>query len=144
VNKCGKILGVDFGRSKVGLAICNVEQNMVFRRGVIKRYKSLENLFDKLSDIIKKEDVVNVVFGLPLSEDGGKTDQSNRIVKIGEKLEAFLNVKMVKYQDESFSTFEAKSNLLGINGNVSGGEDDDMAAFIILRNYLQEHGNFKK
>ena len=144
MNKSGRLLGVDFGKSKVGLAVSNFEQNMVFRRGVIKNYKSLVNLFGLLAEIVKKENIVNVVFGLPLSEDGRKTNQSGSIVAIGEKFEAFLGKKIILYQDESFSTFEARRDLGELDHKAVNGDDDDMAAFIILRNYLEKHGNFKK
>jgi putative holliday junction resolvase len=137
--KKGKILALDMGRSAVGMAISDEQREMVFGRGVIRNYKSLANLFDELKAFCVRENVEEVVVGLPVGRDGEDTAQTERIRSIGERLEVFLGGIPVEFEDESFTTFEANEFLGGVAGvKVRNRKDteDEIAAVIILKRYL--------
>ena len=58
-----RFLGIDYGKSKVGLAIAEEETAIAFVHGIIPNDK---NLFSKLLDLIEKEEIVKVIIGIPM------------------------------------------------------------------------------
>lgn len=136
----GKILAIDFGRKTVGLAVSDEDQTMVFGRGVIRDYKSLARLFEKIRDFCRKETVVEVVMGIPVGREGEDTPQTERIRGFGEKLQEYLgNDIPVAFEDESFTSFEAEEfleKILHIRGRDRKQSVDEMAAVLILKRYL--------
>lgn len=137
--KKGKILALDMGRNSVGMAVSDESRQMVFGRGVIRNFQSLTRLFAEVKSFCEKENVQEVVLGLPIGGDGEETLQTERIRSIGEKLEAYLGGIPVEFEDESFTTFEANEFLggvPGINGRKRKETEDEIAAVIILKRYL--------
>lgn len=145
INK-GKILAVDFGEKKVGLAVCDAALGVVFPRGVIKNYGSLEVLFNKLKTFCVKEEVKRVIFGVPLSATGGKTAQTLKITKVAEDFGKMVPGLEIELVDESFSTHEGKKLLTAMPKQLKKGgrDDDDFAAVMILEKFLKTNEDFKK
>ena len=133
----GKILGVDFGEKHVGLADCDESRSLVFGRGVLENYKSLENLFRMIKAYCDDNNIDLVVFGVPTGGIGEDTMQTERYKKIGKKLEVYLENIKVEYQDEAYSTFEAQK-LLHDNPGASGYTDHELAAVAILERFLEK------
>lgn len=135
----GKILAIDFGHHFVGLAVSDDARLMAFGRGVIKGYKSLRVLFDKLRDFCLSEKVVLIVMGLPFGSDGVETKKVVRLRSIGKKLEEFLGIP-VDFVDESYSSFEAGQRLMemGVKFHNVKEREDEVAAVLILERYLRK------
>jgi len=77
-----KVLGVDYGKKWVGVAISDDERKMAFP------YETLENnfkLFSRLNEIIKKECVYKIVIGLPLNKKMKATNQTTEVENWAEK-----------------------------------------------------------
>lgn len=138
----GKILAIDFGWQYVGLAVTDADRTVVFGKGVIKDFGSLAKLFVKIADFCGKEEVVQVVMGVPTAEDGKQTEQSERMLGIGKKLEAALEGIPVEFEDESFTSYEADRFLRSVKVKNSERKDteDEMAAILILKRYLAKKG----
>ncbi len=134
----GKILAIDFGAYFVGLAVTDEDRLLTFTRGVIKNYKSLENLFAKILELCKKEKVTQIVLGVPFASDGGKTAQSERMYAIGGKLQKYLQNIPVAFEDESFTSYAADDFLksVGVKEGKRKDTEDEVAAIFILRRYL--------
>jgi putative holliday junction resolvase len=124
-------LGIDYGESKVGLAIADGETRIAFAYGMIKNNEEmLQNIFD----IIKKEKIEAVVIGVP------KRMGDKKVVFLGEKLGEKLEKKNVKvfYQDEIYSTKIARENLKEKGLRDINRFDDAESARIILDSFLQK------
>lgn len=140
INK--KILAIDFGEKNVGLAITDAGANLVFGKGEICGQKSLEGIFKAVADVVNGEDVARVVFGIPESKDGVQGPQTDRMLNIGKKLGLFLKKASpgveVVFQDESFSSYEARAFIkdTGIPGYGTKHSEHEVAAMIILNKYL--------
>lgn len=134
----GKILAIDFGWQFVGLAVTDVDRTVTFGHGVIKDFGSLAKLFAKIKEICQKENVVQVVLGLPMSESGKKTEQSERMMKIGKKLKDALGEIPVDFEDESFTSYEADKFLrsMEVKNSQRKETEDEVAAILILKRYL--------
>lgn len=129
---------IDFGEKSVGLAVSDIDQTMVFGRGVIRNFKNLAGLFAQIKVFCDSENVIEVIMGVPVDENGEDTPQSARIRAFGAKLEEHLKPVPVMFEDESFTSFEASQLLAeaGIKGSRRKESEDEMAAVLILKRYL--------
>ncbi len=136
----GKILAIDFGDNHVGLALSDVDRQMAFPYKTISNFGSLVKLFAQLQLICQQEQVGLVVMGLPFDEEGLLTPQTERIQKIGRKLEVALGNVPFCFIDEAFSSFEADKFLENINIKASRRKktEDELAAVLILLKYMDK------
>ncbi len=127
-NKKEKVLGVDLGRRRIGIAVG-------YRQGPVFRSKTLNvenaNYLDFLVKEIEEQQVDRVVFGLPLSKEGESTKQSNWIEEIASKLGEKTDVK-IDFVDEYLTSWQAKTE------GAQAEEIDQAAAEMILKDYFNE------
>jgi putative holliday junction resolvase len=129
-SKTSHILGIDFGKAKIGLAMADTETKIAFVHTTIKNDKSL---LTNLEKIIEKEGVEKVVIGFPnyMIETSEEADQKS----LGKLLEINAGVQ-VEYFDEMFTTKMAQDNLKEKGLKNVGQQDDAEAAKIILQEWL--------
>jgi putative Holliday junction resolvase len=124
-------LGVDYGQSKIGLAIADSETQIAFAYDTIKNDK---DLLQNVLDIVRKEKIETVVIGVP------KRTGDKKVAYAGEKLGKALGEKEIDvvYQDEIYSTKIARENLKEKGLRDINRFDDAEAARIILGSFLQK------
>ena len=90
-------------------------------------------------DIINSQQVEQIIAGLPLSADGSLGPQAEKVKAFVDKLSAQTQVP-VEFRDESLSTVEARRIMLVSRSkkNRQKSHDDDVAAAVILQEYLDE------
>jgi putative Holliday junction resolvase len=125
-----KLLGIDYGRAKVGIAMGDTESRLAEPVSIL-RYKDTGMLSEKISDILKKEQIEKIVIGLSEGEIGEESKA------LGEKLEKELKTR-VEYVDETLTSFDAQSLSIsaGINRKKRKGMEDAYSAALILQSYL--------
>ena len=130
-TKIKYLLGVDYGESKVGLAIADSETRIAFSYGKIKNDKEI---LQNILTIIKKEKIETVVIGVP------KRVRDKKLIYAGEKLGEDLEKEKIRvvYQDEIYSTKIARENLKEKGLRDINRFDDAEAARIILASFLQK------
>jgi putative Holliday junction resolvase len=126
-------LAIDYGKSKVGLALADSETKIAFA------YKTLENdkdLFQKLAEIIEEESVKVVVIGIPSYINKEEIEYDGEA--LGKKLKELLPFVEIEFQNEMFTTKMAQENLIekGVKGIKKF--DDQEAARIILQSWLDK------
>ena len=123
-----KLLGIDYGRKKVGLAI---SEGLISEPLKVIRYQKENELFRKLKNVVQSENVEIIIIGL--SE--GKMAEETKI--FGRKLKEKLKLSVV-FQDESLSTQIAQQ--LSISANIKRQKrkkmEDAYSASVILQSYL--------
>lgn len=102
-----RYLAIDYGNKRTGLAICDPTEMIVSPLSVIQGPKQL---LDKIDDIIKNENVEELVLGLPLNMDGSQGYQTKLVFKFAEQLKQRFDVP-IHFQDERLSTFAAEEKL---------------------------------
>lgn len=141
----GRILAIDYGRAKVGLAVTDPGRLMVFGRGVLRK-KTDEELYQEIYKLVRDESVEEIVIGLPMGAEGEDTPQVQKIRSFGGTLKEVLAEKGLTpgfaFIDESFSTFEANQELLrmGVTPEQRRQTEDEMAAIILLRKFIDFRG----
>lgn len=126
-----KILGVDFGQKKVGVAI---SAGFISEPLKTIHYKTKESLYRQLISIINNNQIQKVVIGLP----GGALDKEIRL--FGGRLAKLSNAQ-VFYHDETLSTREATSLAIssGMKRSKRKRNEDAYAAAVVLQSYLDTH-----
>lgn len=131
------MLGIDFGLRRVGLAISDPMQ--IIARGFDAiTYKSQKELVNHLVKIVRENDVVNVVVGLPRQMDGREGEMARAVRRLMSDLANVLPVPVVAW-DERLSTVQAQRALreMGVSSrSAKRGEVDQLAAVFILQSYL--------
>jgi len=132
-----KYLGIDYGESKVGLAIGDDESRLALPYRIIQG-ATREKLFEAINDIIKAESIGLIVVGLPINTIGGSSSQTENVKKFASELKETVPVE-VAFQDERFSSAEAHKLGTGTREFRRDKRDDDVAAMIMLQSYLDSN-----
>jgi putative Holliday junction resolvase len=126
-----KYLGIDWGSSKIGLALADGETKIALS------YRKLENnrktILDEIKEIIIKDGINVVVIGVPMYLNQEKAVAMGE--RFGQEIKNMLDVKVV-YQNEMFSTKIAEQNLKEKGMKKIKRFDDAESARVILQSYL--------
>jgi len=133
-----KILGIDYGDNKVGLALSDEQKKYAFARHTLINLQKSE-LFQSLASICEKENIEKVIVGLPLNQEGKMGKQAVKVQQFGNELADFLKIP-VEFEDERFSTAMAGQLFREASKKVreTKGIIDQQAAQIILQTYLDK------
>ena len=125
-----RVLGIDYGKAKLGLSIGDSKNRLAEPLKVIK-YVSQDEVKSTLNKIVLQEGIENIVIGLP---SGGIGELAR---EFGASLTAILKIPVI-YHDETLSTIDAqkKSISSGINRKKRRAMEDAYAAAIILQDYF--------
>ena len=125
-----KLLGIDYGDVKVGIAVADTESGMALPYEILNGV-SWNKLFEELNKIIKSERIEKIIVGLPIDPKGKESIQAERVRKFITSLESEISIP-VEVLDERYSTQEAQKL-------SPGRREDDVAAMLILQNYLDKN-----
>jgi len=124
-----KILGVDFGTKKIGLAVA--EDGLVEPYEELKvqgsRFK-VQNLRERISEICEKEGINKIVVGISEGKSGEKAK------KFGAKLAEITGLS-VEFSDETLTTHEAFVKMKRVSKKWKD-KPDAIAAALILERWL--------
>ena len=132
-----RILAIDFGLKRVGLAVTDPLQIIASGLTTIEQAKALEFI----TDYCIKETVECIVIGYPLNMDGSETNATNPVEKFIKKLSRQLPGIPVIKEDERFTSKMAKEAML--QGGVKKMKRRDkslvdmVSATLILQAYLE-------
>lgn len=132
-----KILSVDLGETRTGLAICDSNGVLASPLGVIteKGFKACAN---KVAAIAKENSAEEIVVGLPVNMDGTNGEKAERCEDFARLLEKITGIRVTLF-DERQTTMLAHVylNYTDTRGKKRKETVDEVAAVIILENYLR-------
>jgi putative Holliday junction resolvase len=131
-----RILGVDPGKKRIGLAIGDSRLKIATGYKTIE-YKSAKSFFETIKDIIEEEQIKLIVIGLPKNMDGTEGESANFSRSLAELIKEKLNLK-VEFVDERLTTEQAIRQIHQAGKKVGNSKEtiDMLAAVIILQSYL--------
>ena len=140
-----RILGIDYGDARVGVAITDALNITVQGLETIQRNQSDKNVLKRLDEILKEYEVETIVVGLPLNLKGEKTERTNITEKFIHKLKCKYNKIKIETIDERLTTVEAHKtmNFLNVDKNKKRSIVDTISAVYILEAYIQKNNNKK-
>jgi putative holliday junction resolvase len=138
----GKLLALDVGLARIGVAVCD-PLRLAARPLTVLHRRSRREDFAELADLVQQQEAVAVICGLPLNMDGSEGPQAQSVRKWAERLayalRAILGAPLpVIFWDERLSTFAAQE-LLTTSASWQAKQkvsEDAAAAAVILQNYL--------
>ena len=135
-----KVIGIDFGLSKVGLAISDPSGIIALPLKVL-RYKDKKDLLSELQGISKEKNVNKFVIGYPISMDYKENEMTKIIDSFKQDMEN-LDFEVI-LEDERLSSEYAKKIMIEQDVKVSRNKEmvDLTAASIILQTYLDRNKN---
>lgn len=132
-----KILAVDYGEARTGVAVCDRTEFLASPVGVIQERKT-EELLLKIVFIAKEYEVGEIIVGHPKNMDGSEGEKANKCRAFAEALEELAEVP-VKLWDERRTTITAHNilNETDTRGKKRKEVIDAVAATVLLESYLR-------
>lgn len=131
-----RILGVDYGLARIGLALS--DPTRLFAQGlpVLKR-KSDQDAAEAISRLMQEHDIERIVVGLPLNMNGSQGERARQCIEFGQLLEQVCQVEVAMY-DERLTTVAAERMLIDAQVHRKDRKRviDSVAASILLQGYL--------
>ena len=140
-----RLMALDVGDRRIGIAVS--ESGVLARPHSILHRKSKKEDFARLGRLITELKIARLVVGLPhtLSGETPIGPQARRIKRYAEALAEALAKTIeisIVYFDESYSTVDAEAYLVSAGRRKKPGQHiDDVAAAVILQNYLNSSRN---
>lgn len=131
-----KILAVDYGAARTGLAVCDKTEFLASPVGTIKE-RDISKTIAHVANAVAEYDVKEVVIGLPRNMDGSFGEKAQLCEQFALNLQKLVDVP-VRLWDERQTTMQAEKYLNEINVRGKKRKDviDEVAATIILESYL--------
>ncbi len=133
-----KIMAVDFGDARTGLAVCDSMETLASPAGYVEG-RNLFRMSEETAAVVLQRHIELVVVGLPINMDGTEGDRAKKCRKFASVLQRDLGEAVpVVLWDERITTVQAHRNLLDndIHGKKARKLIDAEAARLILDNYL--------
>ena len=138
-----RILGIDYGDARVGIAITDKLNITVQGLETIQRNGSDKIVLRRLDEILEKYEVDTIVVGMPLNMNGTVSERAKITQEFIHKLKCKYNKLKIDWIDERLTTVEAHKtmNFLDINKNKKKNIVDTISAVYILETYLNKSKN---
>jgi putative holliday junction resolvase len=130
-----RLLGLDVGEKRVGVALCDETQTLARPLLTLHRASKKED-FARLAALCREHAIEKVIVGLPKNVRGDEGPQAQRVRRYAIELQAALNLP-IDFWDERYSSVDAQERLTASSGKARAkGDIDSAAAAIILQEYL--------
>ncbi len=138
-----KIMSVDFGDARTGIAVCDRTEFLASPVGVIEE-RNFNVCVDKVAYMAKEYEVGEIVVGYPKNMNGSIGPRAEKCDTFAQKLREIVEVPVVLW-DERSTTVSAHNILNETNtrGKKRKAVIDAVAATIILESYLAFRQNKK-
>ena len=131
-----RIMAVDYGDSRTGIAVCDKDEILASPLTVITEY-NFERCAEKVSELAKKEKAELIVVGHPKNMDGSEGERAQKCSEFAEKVGVLSGIP-TELWDERRTTVTAHNylNETNVRGKKRKAVVDSVAATVILETYL--------
>ena len=132
--RTGRILGIDWGLRRCGIAVCDENRDFVFARPQLY-IKSQDELIQKITDFVRDEKISGVVIGLPLHSDGSDSDTTKMVREFANALANVTDLPII-FIEENLTSSAAQEEIGRKSIAKIKAELDSVSAKIILENAI--------
>lgn len=129
-----KILAIDYGEKRIGLATAISELRVALPFGIIEN-NGTKKLMADIAEVCRKEEITQIIVGFPMGLGGTKTKQTEKTEKFIANLKQNIKIP-VEIQNEVFTSRQAHG--IFKDAGVKKKHIDESAAALILEDYLQK------
>lgn len=135
-----RILGIDYGDSRVGIAITDALGITAQGLKTIQHNGNDKVLLSELDDILTEYNVSTIVVGMPLNMNGTKSDRVQITKNFIHKLKCKYNRTKIETVDERLTTVQAHKTMndLNVKPKKKKGIVDTISAIYILETYINK------
>lgn len=133
--RAGRIMGIDWGAHRTGVAVSDTSREFVFTRPVILSGRGGVSIAQQIADLARAEKVVGIVFGLPLHADGTESDTSESVRACATELCTYIDLPIC-FIDEILSSRIAQDNMGRVRVSDIKQNLDSESARVILDNAI--------
>lgn len=139
-----RVLGIDYGDSRIGVAISDVFGWTAMGLKTINVKDGYNKAVKKISDICRQNDIKTIVIGYPKNMDGSRGFRVEKTEDFIKRLSAEIQEVEIVRWDERLTSVAAEKTIreLGIK-QARKGTVDKIAATFILQGYLDREYNKK-
>lgn len=136
------ILGIDLGKARTGVAVCDRAEMLASPLCVIHE-RSKERLLERIAQLSEERRAEQIALGLPENMDGSEGESAQNAREFGALLQEKTGLP-VAFVDERGTTVTAHGylNQTDVRGKKRKAVVDSVAAVIILQNYLDYRRNY--
>ncbi len=131
----GRILGIDWGARRTGVAITDETQEFFFARAPLVSSRPGTDIASRVAKLATTEHVVAIVLGLPLRMDGQTSETTDAVRAFAVRLADMTDVPIFLI-DETLSSFSAQSDMGRVRRMDIKTKLDSAAAQVILENAI--------
>lgn len=141
-----RILGIDYGEARVGIAVTDELNITAQGLETIQRNGTDKTILRRLDEILQTYEVDTIVVGMPLNMNGTISERAEITKQFIHKLKCKYNKIKIDSIDERLTTVEAHKtmNFLDVNKNKKRNIVDTISAVYILETYLNKLKNSLK
>ena len=138
-----RILGIDYGDARVGVAITDALNITVHGIETIQRNNSDKNILKRLDELLLMYKFDTIVVGMPFNMNGTVSERVEKTQAFVHKLKCKYNKLKIDTIDERLTTVVAHKtmNALNINKHKKRNIVDTISAEYILESYLNKIKN---
>ncbi|HEY3835374.1 MAG TPA: Holliday junction resolvase RuvX [Bryobacteraceae bacterium] len=140
MNELGRVLALDLGKKRIGMALSD-ELGITAQGLPTLERRNKRSDFAALASLVRENNVRLIVLGLPLRLSGEEGSQADWVRAFGEELRGHVNVP-VDLRDERWTSKQAERVLMGsgIRNEDRKPAIDRISAVILLQDYLDSRG----
>lgn len=131
----GRVLGIDWGLRRIGVAISDPMRDFVFVRDAIVLSCGAENHAELVADMAMRENVVGIIVGLPLYPDGSASDTTKMVCDFIDKLAAKTDLPICTIE-ENLTSVLAQEDMGRVRVRDLKARLDSESARVILENAI--------
>ena len=132
--RVGRIIGLDWGLRRCGVAVSDETRDFVFVRPQIN-IKSQSELVAAVLSLIQEEGAVGIVIGLPVHSDGSDSDTTKMVREFADLLSMQTKLPML-FVEENLTSLAAQQDMGKANVAKIKAELDSLSARVILENAI--------
>ena len=133
-NASGRLIGIDWGARRTGVAVSDADRSIVFARAPIVSANS-GDLINAVLDIVNAEKIVGIVIGLPLRTNGAESETTAMVRAFASELAQRTDVPIM-FIDETLSSSAAQEQMGRVRRSDIKEKLDSNAARVILENAI--------
>jgi putative holliday junction resolvase len=138
-----RVLAIDFGLKRIGIALSDPLKIFAYP---FKTFSNDSNFFTDLLKLIKEQNVVKIILGIPDADNKSTNDLKQKINTLKDRIEK-TGIEIITW-DESYTSLIASERILESvskkNKRKEKGLLDQHSAAIILQEYLDSVKNSEK
>ncbi len=133
--RTGRIIGLDWGARRTGVAVSDASREFVFTRPAIVTSRGDVMWARRVADIVRDESAVGIVIGRPVHSDGTVSEIMDDIMRNATELCTYVDLPIC-FIDENLTSFAAQESMGRVRVSDIKRRLDSEAARVILENAI--------